>query len=268
MKYPGTVSRIGNRDYHLVSDDDYLAHVGREFEPDVVALLSSFVRPGDWVFDVGANIGCTALLFSQSAARVYGFEPSQSTFRFLAMNIDAARAKNVRLVNLGLGNTEASFTLTFAPNNRAGGFISDRTQASAGHRIEDVAIVVGDEFVEREEIERLDFVKIDVEGFEMNVIDGLRRSIERFRPVVVLELNHWCLNALRRTSVPDFLDFLRGIFPSLYAVDKTDVKDLHDPDQAYHVMYHHMVNNFRYPNLVGAFDRSRLDAFFRRFSFG
>jgi hypothetical protein len=71
-------------------------------------------------------------------------------------------------------------------------------------------------------------------------------------------LNHWCLNAFQRTSVPDFFDFLRGVFPFLYAVDGTDVRNLHDPDDSYNVMYQHIAHNFRYPNLVGAFDRSRV----------
>jgi hypothetical protein len=43
-------------------------------------------------------------------------------------------------------------------------------------------------------------------------------------------------------------------------VDGADVRDLHDKDHAYHVMYHHIVSNFRYANLVGAFDQARLSS--------
>jgi len=80
--------------------------------------------------------------------------------------------------------------------------------------------------------------------------------LNTFKPIVLLELNHWCLNAFRRIAVPDFFDMLRTVFPVLYAVetDNTTI-NLHDPDGAYHVMHSHIVN-FRYPNIVAGFDGS------------
>lgn len=104
---------------------------------------------------------------------------------------------------------------------------------------------------------RCDFIKIDVEGFEGNVIHGAANVLNTFKPIVVLELNHWCLNAFRRISVPDFFDILRTFFPVLYAVDTNNItiKNLHDPDDAYYVMYGHIVNS-RFPNIVAGFDSS------------
>jgi hypothetical protein len=160
--------------------------------------------------------------------------------------------------NVGLGKSGGCFELTFSRDNRSGGFVSNLTSAAAGHQVEQIRIVAGDAYLREAGIDQVDFIKIDVEGFERNVIEGLAQTLERCRPVVVLELNHWCLNAFQRTSVPDFFDFLRGVFPFLYAIDGTDARNLHDTDDAYHVMYQHIVNNFRYPNLVGAFDRPRL----------
>jgi FkbM family methyltransferase len=249
---------IGARQYRMTSDDNYLEHITGEFEPAMVALFLSLLRDGDCALDVGANIGCTSLLFSQVARQVYSFEPSPTTFRLLQKNLAAAQAHNVVVANLGLGNSDGSFQLTFSPDNRSGGFVSNLTSASAGHQVEAIRIVVGDAHLRAAHIGQVDFIKIDVEGFERNVIEGLAQTLKRCTPVVVLELNHWCLNAFQRTSVPDFFDFLRGVFPYLYAVDGTDVRNLHDPNDAYHVMYQHIAHNFRYPNLVGAFDRSRV----------
>jgi FkbM family methyltransferase len=251
---------IGTRQYHITSDDNYLDHISGVFEADVVALFTSLLRRGDVVLDVGANIGCTSLLFSQYARKVFSFEPSPSTFALLQRNLDAAGAANVVATNVGLGKGEGACELTFARDNRAGGFVSDRMAASSGHAIEEIRIVAGDAYLGEAGVGHVDFIKIDVEGFERHVIEGLEQTIVRCRPVVVLELNHWCLNAFQRTSVPDFFDYLRGVFPLLYAVDGNDRRDLHNPDDAYHVMYHHIVNNFRYPNLVGAFDNTRLPA--------
>jgi len=171
--------------------------------------------------------------------------------------------------------------LTFAPNNRSGGFVSNLTSASEGHQVERITIARGDDFIRERQIAKVDFIKIDVEGFEQSVIEGLAATIARDQPIVALELNHWCLNAFQRTSVPDFFDFLRGVFPYLYAVDmrytsnlrdrlhrelmpsfydKKDARNLHDQDAAYHVMYRHILHGSSYPTLVGAFNPTQLTA--------
>lgn len=108
------------------------------------------------------------------------------------------------------------------------------------------------------------FLKIDVEGFEQYVIQGGRTLLEKTKPTVVFEMNHFCLNVLHRITLPDFLDFMHSVFPYLYAVDTDNVTiaDMHVPDEAYMVMHEHVVR-FRFPNLVGGFDpnvKSRLES--------
>jgi hypothetical protein len=99
-----------------------------------------------------------------------------------------------------------------------------------------------------------DFLKIDVEGFEQNVIIGGKRLLQKGAPTVIMEMNHFCLDVLQRITIPDFLDFMRSVFPYLYAVDADNrsIVDLCIPDQAYGVMHEHVVNH-RYPNIVGGF---------------
>ena len=254
------LTRIGARTFTITSDDGYLEHIQGEFEPDQVRLFSALIRPDDVVLDIGANIGCTSLLFGQLARHVVSFEPAPSTFELLRRNLAAGGMDNVELVNLGLGVEEGTFELTFSPHNRSGGFVSNQIQASGGHSVERIHVTAGDKWIAQSGIKQVDFIKIDVEGFERNVIAGLADTIARDRPVVALELNHWCLNVFQRVSIPDFFDFLRSVFPVLYAIDASgEVRDLHDIDDAYHVMYHHVVRNFMFANLVGGFDAGRMN---------
>jgi hypothetical protein len=97
-------------------------------------------------------------------------------------------------------------------------------------------------------------LKIDVEGFEHNVIKGAKKFLQDNKPTVVMEMNHFCLDVLQRVTIPDFLDYMRSVFPYLYAVDSDNltIADLHAPDEAYMVMHEHVVRH-RFPNLVGAF---------------
>jgi FkbM family methyltransferase len=247
---------IAGKSFSVQSDDDYLTAVGDVFEPDMVSLFRHFAR--GTVLDIGANIGLTALAFAQMANRVHGFEPSPSTFEFLRKNTESIKAISIH--NFGFGEQSGDFELTFSPTNRSGGFVSNQTQACGGHTIEKIRIETLDETVPQLAIDSIDFMKLDVEGFEGSVLRGGKQTIDQFRPVVALELNHWCLNAFQRTSVPDFLDFLRSIFPKLYAVQGLTYLDLHNTDESYVVMYHHILM-MKYATLVGAFTDNQVASF-------
>lgn len=89
----------------------------------------------------------------------------------------------------------------------------------------------------------------------MNVVRGATSFLADYRPTVVMEMNHFCLDVLQRITIPDFLDFMRSVFPYLYAVDADNrtVVDLHNADEAYGVMHENVVRQ-RFPNIVGGFD--------------
>lgn len=247
---------IDGKVYVIKSDDVYLKNVGDEFEPAMVDLFKAFIAEEDIVFDVGANIGLTSILFSGLSSRVFSFEPSPSTFALFAENLNNAGARNVVPCNVGLGSSAGSSTITFSSNNRSGGFVSERIQPGEGHITEDIEILTLDDFCRDRDVSP-DFIKIDVEGFEKSVIEGGLATIDRCKPIVIAEMNSFCLNVLHRTSLPDFIDFMKSVFPRLYAVDVNNAafEDLHDPRRAYLVMHQNVVRH-RFPNLVGGFDDS------------
>ncbi len=258
---------IGGKIYKISSDDEYLNHIENGFEPEMVKMFELLAEDSHVIFDIGANIGCTALLFSELSNEVHAFEPSPSTHSILKTNILKAKKKNVYLHNFGLGNSSFDTTLTFSPKNRSGGFVSNITQASDGHTTEKISIQCLDDVIENLNINSLDFIKMDVEGFEGKVIEGARKTLEVFKPLIVLELNHWCLNAFQRTSIPDFFEFLRSIFPILFAVDGMNYLDLHNESETYTVMYHHIIHN-RFPNIIAGFNETKVENFKKNYSKG
>jgi len=247
---------IGNKKYIICSDDNYILQIGNNFEPYMCALFSILIEKKDVVADIGANIGLTTLLFSSIAEYVYAFEPSLTTFNFLKMNISNSNITNVDLYNIGLGNEKRTAKITFAANNRSGGFVSDLIRPEQDHVTEEIKIVTIDDFYQNKKLIPT-FLKLDVEGFEQNVIKGGKEFIQKYNPTIVLELNHFCLSVLHRITVPDFFDFLRSIFPILYAVDSDNkqILNLHISDHAYTVMHEHVVKH-RFPNIVAGFDQT------------
>lgn len=63
-------TKINGKSFSILSDDDYLDHVEGEFESEMVSLFKSLLQPSDTVLDIGANIGCTSLLFGDLARKV------------------------------------------------------------------------------------------------------------------------------------------------------------------------------------------------------
>ena len=250
---------MGQKKYDIISDPVYADHIGSEFEPATCELIKSLAS-GQYALDVGANIGMTSLLLSELYPRVLCFEPTPSTYSLLQINIELNKINNVELFNFGLGEDDFTSDITFAPGNRSGGFVSSTLTASKGHEIEQVKIIRGDAL--RTEPS---FIKIDVEGYELHVIRGLKDTIRTFRPAVMFEVNHWCLNAFQRIALPDFLDEVRQIFPLLYAVDGRQRLNLHDESDRYIFLHRNIVEN-RFLDVVGAFDDSRLINFHKLFS--
>jgi protein-L-isoaspartate O-methyltransferase len=94
---------IASHKYQIVSDDEYLERMGSIFEPHLVALFQSLIQKTFRVLDVGANIGCTSLLFGQLSQEVVSFEPSPSTFKFLSSNVKNSNHLNIEVKKLWPG---------------------------------------------------------------------------------------------------------------------------------------------------------------------
>jgi len=153
--------------------------------------------------------------------------------------------------------------MNYADSNRSGAFVSDSVVGagdSAGievRRLDDLAASL--------DVQAVDFVKMDVEGYERKVIEGGWSTIAANRCVVQLELNAWCLNAMHRTSLPDFLDFLLDRFPLVYGVENGSYADLRKTSVRWLVMHKNIIEQ-RFKEMVVGFDASRLERFYSQYT--
>jgi FkbM family methyltransferase len=148
--------------------------------------LAQDILPADGVFlDVGANVGLHTLAVARHLAgggAVVAFEPHPVNHRILVHNIRQNRLRHVVAENLGLA--EAPATLTGTASEEGGNW----SLASRGEHRFEVRLVRLDEYLQANPIPRLDLMKIDVEGAEVRVLRGARRTIERFLPLIVFEV--------------------------------------------------------------------------------
>jgi FkbM family methyltransferase len=259
------VLAIGGKTYQM-RGDNYLADMPDDYEPALCKLLkSASARAGEGIaMDIGANIGATSIFLASLRPEVLAFEASPRTRKILEENITNNQIRNIHIFPYGLGECDGELLITAAPDNASGGFISATIQHLDGHITEAATIKNGDSLLQEScPNKRIALIKIDVEGHELEVLSGLSNRLKRDNPVIVLEMNHWCLNAFKRCSIPEFLERLQSIFPSILAFDDGSEKSLmigaSRPSETYHVMHEHIVNN-KYPTLVMAPNPQLLEA--------
>jgi len=156
------------------------------------ALLPNFVKRGSVAIDVGANIGYYSLLLSRLVGpkgHVYAFEPLPANFDRLKVNIEI-NVDNVTAYNMALGDAPKVSKYRFNPSTNIdipnlGGWSMVGTESDDGNIV--VESMTLDDFVRQRAIQNIQFLKIDVEGFELQVLKGARATIQRFRPTIMIE---------------------------------------------------------------------------------
>ena len=162
------------------------------YEPQEFAVLAALAKNSKVIFDVGANIGWYAVQLARIAGadtKVFCFEPVPSTQEKLIRNVKLNDLEGqIRIFDFGLSDKIGTVEF-FLPEKSGSAAASARNL----HPDEPVArlavrLDVLDELVAREQIARIDLIKCDVEGAELDVLRGARETIERDRPVIFLEM--------------------------------------------------------------------------------
>ncbi|HVM06680.1 MAG TPA: FkbM family methyltransferase [Acidimicrobiales bacterium] len=160
-------------------------------ELPVQEVVRDSLAPGGVFYDVGANVGFFGLIAARIVGRagaVYAFEPLPHVAAEARANADRNRLANVEVLEVAAGDREgtASLVLTRHPG---GATLSEADVGDDAVGRVTVRTVRLDDLVAAGTIRPPDAVKIDVEGVELEVIDGLRRTIAECRPVIVCELD-------------------------------------------------------------------------------
>lgn len=203
---------------HLFKATAYQYH--RPFADRVRVLL-----PKDGiVIDVGAHSGQFAKLFARlvPAGRVLAFEPGPYALSIL--RIATRRFANIDIFEYGLSDEERTETLLMPmKSNGASRFglshIGGKPQA--GDLAQEIRVRRLDDFASEAGLSRLDFIKIDIEGWEPNFLRGAAKTIEAFRPSILIEVNEKAL--VRAGFQPK--DIFEALKPFDYSIFRTSEKN-------------------------------------------
>lgn len=190
-----------------------------------IFVLKNFVKNDDVIFDIGANIGEYTLYAASlinSNGKVYSFEPVQSVFNTLKQNVDLnSHLRNkIICINKGLGNKKAILPIYDEQNNINEGLFSiHQKNFIQSKKIQDIEIDTLDNFVNENSIDKIDFIKIDVEGNELYVLQGAESCLKKLQPKLLIEMSEKNFNAAGYTK-QNIFNFLESLGYSIHLILK------------------------------------------------
>lgn len=192
MKEQKVKTRLGYEMY--VFPDDY---IGKSiiknglYDATGLSFIADFLKAikADNILDVGGNIGNHALAFGQLCNHVWSFEPNPTVHNLLTKNITTNNIKNITALPFGLSDndTESILHVDESGNLGASTLRDSSQQPGRNYSEKKVKLVQGDRWIASESISKVDYIKIDVEGHEESVINGLANTIKQHRPIVTME---------------------------------------------------------------------------------
>jgi FkbM family methyltransferase len=195
-------------------------------ERDVIATLCEFCDVTSVALDVGANIGSVAIPAARylKRGRVIAVEPSREMTRCLHKNALLSGVSNLEILQVAIGRSSGVASLTILhPGNPGSAYLDCLGEPGDAA----VKVVTLSEAVPN--LKRLDFVKLDVEGAEIAAIEGGADLLQRFRPVVVAEVNRKQLRLFGHSS-EELIRLLRKLGYRCVIRENGTLRDLCEED--------------------------------------
>lgn len=166
-------------------------------DADSSAPVLEYAKEGDTVLDIGGNIGQTALFMAKKTAPggvVVSFEPFPETYKRFQTNLKLNPGiQNLLIENIALGNSHEKLKM-LAENTGNSGQNRILNEHSAANDVIEVEVMPLSSYLESKPLAKIDLIKIDVEGFEYNVLKGASEVLRKYRPLLYIELSEKNLN--------------------------------------------------------------------------
>ena len=155
------------------------------FEKYSTNAILKLVKTGMTVFDIGANVGCHTLPMAQlvgKTGRIVAFEPMEWPLKKLLRNINLNSFDNIRVEKTGLSDSSEIKTINF----KSSWTIDNSKVVDADEPIA-VNFTTLDEYIKNNSINTVDFIKIDVDGYEPKVLSGAIKCLTEYKPTLLME---------------------------------------------------------------------------------
>lgn len=199
------------------------------YENELRKLFAISLKPGDVALDIGANVGIQALRMSRlvgETGRIIACEPVEHLRKCLQKNIALNRSNNIQVVSYAISDFDGVTEIKINTSNWNQGTAA---LVSEGEKGTTVHVMTGDTLYNNYKLNRVDLIKIDVEGFEFQVLKGLKQVLINHKPRIIFEYDkaYWSRTACRFTEC---FEYLKGLNYTLYSVFESGAELIVNPD--------------------------------------
>ena len=184
-----SIKNLSSFQQMAIFSSDHISHdinLDGIYEKDYLLTLTNWLKEmhndifNGVAIDVGANIGNHSVFFSKFFKKVYSFEPNPKTFKLLEIN--SKLSNNIYVKKMGLSNKEVISNLLENKSNIGGSKLTNKKS----EKTIDIKLTTLDQEINIIK-EKINLLKIDVEGHELEVIQGSKETITKFRPIIIFE---------------------------------------------------------------------------------
>lgn len=203
---------------------DYEIFAEKNFEPGVLSIIRDYLeKDKNSVFvDIGANIGQHSIFAAHFCSKVYAFEPITKIYNQFKLSIEINNISNITPVNCALGDKKEKTDIYSNEINM--GASSIVIKDAGRQRLQTIEVETLDGLEEGLGIDRIDFVKIDVEGFEWSVLQGAKQIYEKYLPTTLIELTPLFYNKIDSSITQHIYDFFVNLQYEIYDVGNNGEK--------------------------------------------
>ena len=208
-------------------------------EKNVLSFIQKKIKDSPVLFDVGANVGnyTKDLIEYFPNGEIHSFEPIPQTFE----KLNSIKLKKGKLNPLGLGNKTEKIKMFYYPDAPTFSSQSEVTNQIFKNKEIEVDFIRLDEYCQKHQIHQIDFIKIDVEGFEMNVFEGAKKYLSQNK----IHIIQFEFGSQQVYSKNFFLDFYNLLNPNyqLFRILKDGLEEIKSYESKHEI--------FRYTNYLG-----------------
>lgn len=212
-KVPHEIIEVNGYKMSIIPNDPGISQELQTFkihEPLSTKLISKLLKTGMTCLDIGANIGYYVLLESKiigDNGKVIAIEPSPQNYNCIKKNLELQNSQNVKAFNFAAGDTNGN--IRFFINERSNGckvLLEGEELPNRPGTVIQVPVKRMDDFLKELGVERVDFVRMDVEGYEWNIFQGMKNTIRKSKPIIQLEVHK---GRMGNETTKIFFDFFK-----------------------------------------------------------
>ena len=188
-------SILGKYEFQTIENDKGIStelQIYESHEPLTTHLMINELKQDMVCIDLGSNIGYYAVIESNmigKSGKIFAIEPSPINFPILKLNLENQKKNNFSVYNIAIGDKNEDMEFIISSKSNWSKIRMNNEKINPEDKIIKIPVKTLDSFVQENDIKKIDILRMDVEGFEYNIILGANKILEKFKPKIFVEIH-------------------------------------------------------------------------------